>query len=110
METTDTLLQLLQEAHKTNQAQQQTIQNLTTEIQLLNEKVNYLTNKLFGRSKETLFEETNGQLNLLVMKPVVLVNFNILKNISKFLQNVVVLDLIEHCKPVICFQIYSLAL
>ncbi|MCG3446461.1 hypothetical protein LGV83_00020, partial [Enterococcus durans] len=29
--------------------------------------------------------------------PVVLVNFNILKNISKFLQNVVVLDLIEHC-------------
>ena len=57
-----------QEAHKTNQAQQQTIQNLTTEIQLLNEKVNYLTNKLFGRSKETLFEETNGQLNLLVMK------------------------------------------
>ncbi|HFJ6303111.1 TPA: IS66 family transposase zinc-finger binding domain-containing protein, partial [Enterococcus faecium] len=64
METTDTLLQLLQEAHKTNQAQQQTIQNLTTEIQLLNEKVNYLTNKLFGRSKETLFEETNGQLNL----------------------------------------------
>ena len=42
--------------------------------------------------------------------PVVLVNFNILKNISKFLQNVVVLDLIEHCKPVICFQIYSLAL
>ncbi|RXW83308.1 hypothetical protein CYQ64_05610 [Enterococcus faecium] len=44
------------------------------------------------------------------MLPVVLVNFNILKNISKFLQNVVVLDLIEHCKPVICFQIYSLAL
>lgn len=64
METTDTLLQLLQEAHKTNQAQQQTIQNLTTEIQLLNEKVNYLTNKLFGRSQETLFEKTNGQLNL----------------------------------------------
>lgn len=54
METTDTLLQ---EAHKT-------IQNLTTEIQLLNEKVNYLTNKLYGRSKETLFEEANGQLNL----------------------------------------------
>ncbi|BDP73121.1 hypothetical protein EfmAA96_09060 [Enterococcus faecium] len=39
METTDTLLQLLQEAHKTNQTQQQTIQNLTTEIQLLIEKV-----------------------------------------------------------------------
>ncbi len=50
---------------------------------------------------------TYGTLFLL---PVVLVNFNILKNISKFLQNVVVLDLIEHCKPVICFQIYSLAL
>lgn len=46
----------------------------------------------------------------LYSKPVVLVNFNILKNISKFHQNVVVLDLIEHCKPVICFQIYSLAL
>ncbi|ROX35749.1 hypothetical protein EGW48_11995 [Enterococcus faecium] len=45
-----------------------------------------------------------------ILLPVVLVNFNILKNISKFLQNVVVLDLIEHCKPVICFQIYSLAL
>ncbi|MET1982493.1 Abi family protein [Enterococcus faecium] len=49
-------------------------------------------------------------LSSLLYKPVVLVNFNILKNISKFLQNVVVLDLIEHCKPVICFQIYSLAL
>ena len=47
---------------------------------------------------------------LSLLLPVVLVNFNILKNISKFLQNVVVLDLIEHCKPVICFQIYSLAL
>ncbi len=47
---------------------------------------------------------------VIVDLPVVLVNFNILKNVSKFLQNVVVLDLIEHCKPVICFQIYSLAL
>ncbi|BDP58806.1 hypothetical protein EfmJHP36_32850 (plasmid) [Enterococcus faecium] len=66
METTDTLLQLLQEAHKTNQAQQQTIQNLTTEIQLLNEKVNYLTNKLFGRSKEThwkLLQKEEAKLN-----------------------------------------------
>ncbi|ERT37485.1 hypothetical protein O992_01051 [Enterococcus faecium NEF1] len=49
-------------------------------------------------------------VKLVFIQPVVLVNFNILKNISKFLQNVVVLDLIEHCKPVICFQIYSLAL
>ena len=65
------LLQLLQSANERNQKQQQlnelqqqTIQNLTTEIQLLNEKVNYLTHKMFGRSKETLHEEMNGQLNL----------------------------------------------
>ncbi len=65
------LLQLLQSANERNQKQQQlnefqqqTIQNLTTEIQLLNEKLNYLTRKLFGRSKETFDEETNGQLNL----------------------------------------------
>ncbi len=65
------LLQLLQNANERiqkqqqlNELQQQTIQNLTTEIQLLNEKVNYLTHKMFGRSKETLHEEMNGQLNL----------------------------------------------
>ncbi|RCN86855.1 hypothetical protein B1143_12535 [Enterococcus faecium] len=52
------------------------------------------------------FYEEYIKLNLDIDIPVVLVNFNILKNISKFLQNVVVLDLIEHCKPVICFQIY----
>ncbi|MCC9082611.1 hypothetical protein LOS20_15915 [Enterococcus faecium] len=60
METTDTLLQLLQEAHKTNQAQQQTIQNLTTEIQLLNEKVNYLTNKLFDALKRLSLRKRMG--------------------------------------------------
>ncbi|RBT27809.1 hypothetical protein EB02_02591, partial [Enterococcus faecium] len=38
-------------------------------------------------------------INKSYSEPVVLVNSNILKNISKFLQNVVVLDLIEHCKP-----------
>ncbi len=60
-----------------------------------------------SKTKEEMKNEFDRfNLNL----PVVLVNFNILKNISKFLQNVVVLDLIEHCKPVICFQIYSLAL
>ncbi|MCZ4384508.1 DUF2812 domain-containing protein [Enterococcus lactis] len=59
-----------------------------------------------------IFSDTDSQESVKkrYVKPVVLVNFNILKNISKFLQNVVVLDLIEHCKPVICFQIYSLAL
>lgn len=74
----DILLQLLQEAQlanrnnqevirdyqKVNRAQQETIQNLTTEIQLLNEKINYLTNKLFGRSKESLNHQENGQLSL----------------------------------------------
>lgn len=64
MENQDVLLKLLQDSNKTNQVQQQTIQNLTTEIQLLNEKINYLTNKLFGRSKETLPVDDNGQLNL----------------------------------------------
>lgn len=65
------LLQLLQSANERiqkqqqlNELQQHTIQNLTTEIQLLNEKVNDLTHKMFGRSKETLHEEMNGQLNL----------------------------------------------
>ncbi|MBH8386799.1 IS66 family transposase, partial [Acinetobacter baumannii] len=52
METTDTLLQLLQEAHKTNQAQRQTIQNSTTEMQQWNEKVNYVAKKIVGRAKE----------------------------------------------------------
>lgn len=47
-----------------NKEQQRTIQNLTIELQLMNEKVNYLTSKLFGRSKETLPENDNGQLNL----------------------------------------------
>ncbi|WOV55828.1 ERF family protein [Enterococcus faecium] len=61
-------------------------------------------------SEENLHEVFIETFNKYVQEPVVLVNFNILKNISKFLQNVVVLDLIEHCKPVICFQIYSLAL
>ncbi|MCV3188318.1 hypothetical protein, partial [Enterococcus faecium] len=38
--------------------------------------------------------KTNQQIVLEnIFTPVVLVNFNILKNISKFLQNVVVLDL-----------------
>ena len=55
-------------------------------------------------------KETIERLEKELEEPVVLVNFNILKNISKFLQNVVVLDLIAHCKPVICFQIYFLAL
>lgn len=71
------LLQLLQSANERNQKQQQlnelqqqTIQNLTTEIQLLNEKLNYFTHKLFGRSKETFGEETNGQLNLFEEEPV----------------------------------------
>ncbi|ELA93936.1 hypothetical protein OI9_04966 [Enterococcus faecium EnGen0001] len=59
----------------------------------------------------SLFRDSySPKVTIVINIPVVLVNFNILKNISKFLQNVVVLDLIEHCKPVICFQIYSLAL
>lgn len=42
--------------------------------------------------------------------PVVLVNFNTLKNISKSLQNVAVLGLKEYCTIIICFQTYFLAL
>ncbi|MDW3606998.1 ERF family protein, partial [Enterococcus faecium] len=44
-------------------------------------------------SEENLHEVFIETFNKYVQEPVVLVNFNILKNISKFLQNVVVLDL-----------------
>ena len=75
------------------------------------EKVNMCLELLISDFEKILQGSSEQQFLLFnYILPVVLVNFNILKNISKFLQNVVVLDLIEHCKPVICFQIYSLAL
>lgn len=48
---------------KENQKLQRTIENQAVEIQILSEKVNYLVQKLFGTSKETLPPE-NGQLSL----------------------------------------------
>ncbi|MDQ8285548.1 Arm DNA-binding domain-containing protein [Enterococcus faecium] len=80
-----------------------------------NGKQKYIKKSGFSTKKQALekLAEIEGKIESeqkYIQLPVVLVNFNILKNISKFLQNVVVFDLIEHCKPVICFQIYSLAL
>ncbi|TNX58874.1 hypothetical protein FIU35_12595, partial [Enterococcus faecium] len=45
----------------------------------------FCTKKKFSPNRKIFHKNT-------YFKPVVLVNFNILKNISKFLQNVVVLD------------------
>jgi transposase len=42
----------------------QTIEALTNQITLLNEKLDYFTRKFFGSSKETLSEEVSGQLSL----------------------------------------------
>jgi transposase len=53
--------QFLQEQLK---IQQQTNENLQNEVSLLREQISELTRKLFGRSKETLPDETNGQLSL----------------------------------------------
>lgn len=44
------------------QQQAATIQNLTDEIKLLREEVQYLTQKRYGRSSEQMPQ--NGQLNL----------------------------------------------
>jgi len=57
LDTIAHLNQLLKEAHRSNQM-------LTTEVQLLNEKVDYLMGKRFGRSKETLGSEVSGQISL----------------------------------------------
>ena len=86
---------------------------LATEGNGLNQKLENLVYQAHIKEKELderlqqkahYLEQLQQQIkekNLLLQKlneaePVVLVNFNILKNISKFLQNVVVLDLIEN--------------
>uniref|UniRef100_UPI0035A19750 transposase n=1 Tax=Jeotgalibaca porci TaxID=1868793 RepID=UPI0035A19750 len=40
------------------------IDGLTQEIKLLREQIAYLTNKMYGRSKESLREQVSGQLSL----------------------------------------------
>jgi transposase len=65
------LLQLLEsqtgtikELHQFNADLQKSNQALTNEIHLLNEKINYFTERFFGCSKETLDSQVTGQLNL----------------------------------------------
>ena len=62
--TTDSLIQMLQEQIQTNQKQSLIIDGLTQEIKLLREQIAYLTNKMYGRSKESLPEQVSGQLSL----------------------------------------------
>ena len=62
--TTDSLIQMLQEQRQTNQKQALIIDGLTQEIKLLREQIAYLTNKMYGRSKESLPEQVSGQLSL----------------------------------------------
>lgn len=62
--TTDSLIQTLQEQIQTNQKQSLIIDGLTQEIKLLREQIAYLTNKMYGRSKESLPEQVSGQLSL----------------------------------------------
>ncbi|MGM0122778.1 hypothetical protein IGI37_000144 [Enterococcus sp. AZ194] len=58
------LLELLKNQTETIDSLKKTNQALTTEIQLLNEKLNYFMNRQFGRSKETISSDVSGQLNL----------------------------------------------
>ena len=60
----NTLLQLLKSQTETINELQRTNQGLNQEIHLLNEKLSYLTDRLFGRSKETMDLQVSGQLNL----------------------------------------------
>lgn len=62
--TTDSLIQMLQEQIQTYQKQSLIIDGLTQEIKLLREQIAYLTNKMYGRSKESLPEQVSGQLSL----------------------------------------------
>ena len=64
LSTTDSLIQMLQEQIQTNQKQALIIDGLTQEIKLLREQIAYLTNKMYGRSKESLPEQVSGQLSL----------------------------------------------
>ena len=78
-ETTTQLVIMLQEQMTINQAQilahqkqLQVNEALTQEVKLLREQIAYLTNKLYGKSKESLPESLPGQLSLeLFGEPVV---------------------------------------
>ena len=63
-ETTTQLVQMLQEQMNVNQSQSNQIEALTQELKLLREQITYLTNKLYGRSKENTSEQLSGQLSL----------------------------------------------
>ncbi len=70
-ETTTQLVAMLQEQMSINQAQilanqkqLQVNEALTQEVKLLREQIAYLTNKLYGKSKESLPESLSGQLSL----------------------------------------------
>lgn len=70
-ETTTQLVAMLQEQMNINQAQilanqkqLQVNEALTQEVKLLREQIAYLTNKLYGKSKESLPESLSGQLSL----------------------------------------------
>lgn len=63
-EYTSLLLQLLQQQIDAGAKKDQMIENLTNEMALLREQVAFLTHKIYGRSKETIPEQTNGQMSL----------------------------------------------
>lgn len=63
-EETAQLIQMLHEQMKANQEQLKVNEALMREVQLLREQIDYLTQKLYGRSKETLPEASSGQLSL----------------------------------------------
>lgn len=62
--TTAQLVAMLQKQMTANQEQVKVIDTLTSEVQLLREQIAYLTNKLYGKSKESLPEQLSGQLSL----------------------------------------------
>ena len=55
---------MLQEQMTINQKQLQVNEVLPQEVKLLREQIAYLTNKLYGKSKESLPESLSGQLSL----------------------------------------------
>lgn len=63
-ETTTQLIAMLHEQMRTIQEQSKVIDTLTGEVQLLREQITYLTNKLYGKSKESLPEQLSGQISL----------------------------------------------
>ena len=62
--STTQLIAMLHEQMRANQEQSKVIETLTGEVQLLREQIAYLTNKLYGKSKESLPEQLSGQMSL----------------------------------------------